>query len=142
VLTRLVRKWKLRQAERIARPLVLTLRDCLENIRDEEGELSDDIRDDEFVLTYIYGMVVGSLERVGKENDGLLAALTLRQTFEYLFGDGQRRAELCAALAKCCDGDFKHAAKLGYSDVQKHAVGSEMPTALIEHLRSYGVRRY
>jgi hypothetical protein len=26
--------------------------------------------------------------------------------------------------------------------VQKHAVGSEMPTALIEHLRSYGVRRY
>ena len=66
MLTLLVRKWKLRQAERIARPLVLTLRDCLENVRDEEGELSDDIRDDEFVLTYIYGMVAGSLERVGR----------------------------------------------------------------------------
>jgi hypothetical protein len=142
VLTRLVHKWKFRQAERIARPLVLTLRDCLENIRDEEGELSDDIRDDEFVLIYIYGMVAGSLARAGKENDSLIAAVALRQTFEQVFGQGQSRAELCADLAKCCDGDFKHAAKLGYSAVQRHAVGSEITTGLVDHLRSYGVRRY
>jgi hypothetical protein len=142
VLTRLVRKWKLRQAERIARPLALSLRDCLENIRDEEDELSDDIQDDDFVLNYIYGMVAGSLERVGKQNDCLVAALVLRQTFEYLFGEGQRRAELCADLAKCRDGDFKHAANLDYSDVQRYTVGSEIPRGLIEYLRSYGVRRY
>jgi hypothetical protein len=142
VFTRLVRKWKLRQAERIAKPLVLTLRDCLENIRDEEGGLSEDIRDDEFVLIYIYGMVAGSLARADKVNDSLIAALTLRQTFEHVFGQGQSRAELCADLAKCRDGDFKYAAKLGYSAVQKHTVGSEVPTGLIEHLRSYGVRRY
>jgi hypothetical protein len=138
LLTRLVRAWKLRQAERIARPLVLTLRDCLENIRDEEGELSDDIQDDEFVLTYIYGMVVASLERVGKEKDSLVAAFALRQTLECLFGQGQKRAELCAQLAKCHDGDFQHAARLGYSDVRRYASGSEIPVGLIEHLRSYG----
>lgn len=116
---------------------MLSLRDCLENIRDEEGELGDDIRDDEFVLTYIYGMVAGTLERAGKENDGLVAALTLRQTLEYLFGEGQRRAELCAGLAKCHDGYFQHAAKLGYSDVQRCAVGADTPIGLIDHLRSY-----
>ncbi len=138
MLTRLVRKWKLRQTEKIARPLVLTLRDCMENIRDEKGELSDDVQDDEFVLTYIYGMVAGRLERVGKEKDGLVAALALRQTFEYLFGDGQRRAEICTGLAKCHDGDFQHAAKLGYSDVQGCAAGSEVPVGLIDHLRTYG----
>ena len=99
--------------------------------------VSDDIRDDEFVLTYIYGMVAGRLERIGKEKDGLVAALALRQTFEYLFGEGQRRAELCAGLAKCCHGDFQHAAKLGYVDVQSYAVGSEVPVGLIDHLRSY-----
>lgn len=137
MLTSLVLKWKLRQADRIAKPLVLTLHDCIENLRDEKGKLSDEIKDDEFVLTYIYGMVTGRLERVGKEKDALVAALALRQTFEYLFGEGQRRAELCAGLAKCHDGDFQYAAKLGYSDVQRYALGWEIPVGLINHLRAY-----
>jgi hypothetical protein len=138
MLTPLVRRWKLRQAKRIAKPLVLTVRDCLHSISDEKGELrSRDIRDDEFVLTYVYGMVVGGLERVGKQRDHVLAALALRQTFEYLFGEGQRRAELCTGLAKCHSGDFQHAARLGYSDTRKYAPGSEIPVGLIDHLRSY-----
>ena len=108
------------------------------SVTDEDGELNSDISDDDFVLAYIFGMVLASLESIGKEKDTWVAALALRQTFENLFGQGQKLAELCAALAKRDDEDFKHAAHLGYSDVRKFLPSSSgTPTGLIEHLRFY-----
>jgi hypothetical protein len=138
VLKYLIGAWKLRQANRIARSLVKPVRVCLVAVTDENGELDPDISDDDFVLTYIFGMVLGSLESIGKDRDAWVAALTLRQTFEYLFGHGQQLAEWCAALAKRDDEDFKYAMHLGYSDVQRFSrSGSGRATGLMEHLKLY-----
>ncbi len=138
MFNRLIGAWKLRQANRIAGRLEKSLRVCLVSVTDEDGELKSDISDDDFVLAYIFGMVLASLESIGKEKDARFAALALRQTFENLFGQGQKLAELCAALAKRDDEDFKHAVHLGYSDVQKFLPSSSgTPTGLIEHLKFY-----
>jgi hypothetical protein len=138
LFNRLIGAWKLRQANRIAGRLKKSVGVCLVSVADEDGELISDISDDDFVLAYIFGMVLANLESMGKAKDTRVAALALRQTFENLFGQGQKLAELCAALAKRDDEDFKHAAHLGYSDVRKFLPSSSgTPTGLIEHLKSY-----
>jgi hypothetical protein len=138
LFNRLIGAWKLRQANRIAGRLEKSLRVCLVSVTDEDGELNSNISDDDFVLAYIFGMVLASLESIGKEKDARFAALALRQTFENLFGQGQKLAELCAALAKRDDEDFKHAAHLGYSDVRKFLPRSSgTATGLVEHLKLY-----
>lgn len=138
MFNRLIGAWKLRQANRIAGRLKKSVGVCLVSVADEDGELISDISDDDFVLAYIFGMVLANLESMGKAKDTRVAALALRQTFENLFGQGQKLAELCAALAKRDDEDFKHAAHLGYSDVRKFLPSSSgTPTGLIEHLKSY-----
>lgn len=138
MFNRLIGAWKSRQANRIAGRLEKSLRVCLVSVADEEGELNSDISDDDFVLAYIFGMVLANLESIGKEKDTSVAALALRQTFENLFGRGQKLAELCAALAKRDDEDFKYAAHLGYSDARKFSPSrSGTPTGLIEHLKFY-----
>jgi hypothetical protein len=139
VFKNLVRAWKNRQADRIAQSLVPPLRKCVEQFVDEDGEMVSDIRDDDFVLTYIFGVVMGRLEASGKQADVEFAAAVLRQTLEHLFGQGQERAELCATLARIGDEDFKHAAGQGYADVREFMRSKQgYPTGLIEHLRVYG----
>jgi hypothetical protein len=141
VFKNLVRAWKNRRADRIAQSLVPPLRKCVEQFVDEDGEMVSDIRDDDFVLTYIFGVVMGRLEASGsgRKVDVEFAAAVLRQTLEHLFGQGQERAELCATLARIGDEDFKHAASLGYADVREFMRSKQgYPTGLIEHLRVYG----
>jgi hypothetical protein len=66
LFNRLIGAWKLRQANRIAGRLEKSLRVCLVSVTDEDGELNADISDDDFVLAYIFGMVLASLESIGK----------------------------------------------------------------------------
>jgi len=139
VFQRLIRALQVRRADRVARGLVVPLRRCLAPFKDEAGEMSSDIRDDDFVLTYILGTVLGRLESSGKQADVEFAGLVLRQTLEHLFGQGQERAELAATLARRGDADFNYAAGLGYADVRDFAKSHTVyPTGLIEHLRVYG----
>ncbi|MBV9886887.1 MAG: hypothetical protein JO119_10110 [Acidobacteria bacterium] len=136
---RLFRKWQLRRADRIARELIVPLRRGLAPFNDEDGEVISDIRDDDFVLTYIFGAVLGSIESSGKKADAAFAGMVLRQTLEYLFGHGQERAELCAALARRGEEDFSCGVAVGYADVREFKKSRiAYPTGLIEHLRVYG----
>jgi hypothetical protein len=65
--------------------------------------------------------------------------MVLRQTLEYLFGNGQERAELCAALARRGEEDFSCGVAIGYADVREFKKSRvAYPTGLIEHLRVYG----
>ena len=136
---RFFRGLKLRRADRIARELVVPLRRGLAPFKDEDGEVISDIRDDDFVLTYIFGAVLGSIESTGKKADPEFTGMALRQTLEYLFGQGQERAELCAALARRGEEDFSYGVAIGYADVREFKKSrTPYPTGLIEHLRVYG----
>lgn len=136
---RLFRSWQFRRADRIARDLVVPLRRGFALFKDEDGEVISDIRDDDFVLTYIFGAVLGSIESPGKKANPVFTGMVLRQTLEYLFGQGQERAELCAALARRGDEDFNCGAAIGYADVREFKKSrTPYPTGLVEHLRVYG----
>lgn len=136
---RFIRAMQIRRADRIARDLVLPLRRCLAPFEDEDGEVASDIRDDDFVLTYIFGAVLGRIESSGKKANPQFTGLVLRQTLEYLFGQGQQRAELCAALARRGEADLSCGVAIGYADVRDFAKSrAAYPTGLIEHLRVYG----
>ena len=137
---RLFRVWQFRRADRIARDLVVPLRRGLAPFEDEDGEFMSDIRDDDFVLTYIFGAVLGSIESSGKKAKPAFAGMVLRQTLEYLFGHGQERAELCAALARRGEKDLNCGVAIGYADVRNFKKSRmPYPTGLVEHLRVYGV---
>jgi hypothetical protein len=139
VFKRFFRALRLRRADQIARGLVVPLRRGLAPFKDEDGEVLSDIRDDDFVLTYIFGAVLGCIESSGKKADPEFAGMVLRQTLEYLFGHGQERAELCAALARRGEEDFSCGVAIGYTDVREFKKSrTAYPTGLIEHLRVYG----
>ena len=139
MFNRFFRGIRLRRADRIARELVVPLRRGLAPFKDEDGEVISDIRDDDFVLTYIFGAVLGAIESSGKKAEPEFAGLVLRQTLEYLFGQGQERAELCAALARRGEEDFSYGVAVGYADVRDFKKSrTPYPTGLIEHLRVYG----
>ena len=133
------RAMRMRRADRISRELVVPIRRGLAPFKDEDGEVISDIRDDDFVLTYIFGAVLGSIESEGKKAEPEFAGMVLRQTLEYLFGQGQERAELSAALARRGEEDFSNAVAIGYADVREFKKSRvAYPTGLIEHLRVYG----
>lgn len=137
---RLFRSWQFRRADRIARDLVVPLRRGLAPFEDEDGEFISDIRDDDFVLTYIFGAVLGSIESSGKKAKPAFTGMVLRQTLQYLFGHGQERAELCAALARRGEKDLNSGLATGYADVRGFKKSrTPYPTGLVEHLRVYGV---
>jgi hypothetical protein len=139
VFKRFFHALKLRRADRIARELVVPLRRGLAPFKDEDGGVLSDIRDDDFVLTYIFGAVLGCIESAGKKADPEFTGMVLRQTLERLFGQGQERAELCAALARRGDEDFSCGVAVGYADVRDFRKSHKpYPTGLIEHLRVYG----
>jgi hypothetical protein len=128
---------KSRRADRIARELVVLLRRGLAPFKDEE--VMSDICDDDFVLTYIFGAVLGCIESEGKKADPEFTGMVLRQTLERLFGQGQERAELCAAMARRGEEDFSYGVAIGYADVREFKKSrTPYPTGLIEHLRVYG----
>ena len=136
---RFFRVWKFQRADRLARDLVVPLRRGLAPFKDEDGEVISDIRDDDFVLTYIFGAVLGCIESSGKKADPEFTGLVLRQTLERLFGRGQERAELCAALARRGEEDFSCGIAIGYADVRDFKKSrTPYPTGLVEHLRVYG----
>lgn len=136
---RFYRGLRLRRADQLARGLVVPLRRGLAPFKDEDGEVISDIRDDDFVLTYIFGAVLGLIESSGRKADPEFAGMVLRQTLEYLFGHGQERAELCAALARRGDEDFSCGVAIGYADLRDFNKSRvPYPTGLIEHLRVYG----
>ena len=136
---RFMQAMRFRRADQIARELVVPLRRCLARFEDEDGEVASDIRDDDFVLTYIFGAVLGRIESTGKKAKPEFAGMVLRQTLELLFGQGQERAELCAALARRGDEDFSYGVAIGYADVRNFKkTRAAYPTGLIEHLRVYG----
>jgi hypothetical protein len=139
VFKRFFRVWKFQRADRLARDLVVPLRRGLAPFKDEDGEVISDIRDDDFVLTYIFGAVLGCIESSGKKADPEFTGLVLRQTLERLFGRGQERAELCAALARRGEEDFSCGIAIGYADVRDFKKSrTPYPTGLVEHLRVYG----
>ena len=67
---RFFRVLRFQRADRIARELVVPLRRGLAPFKDEDGEVISDIRDDDFVLTYIFGAVLGCIERAGLVHRG------------------------------------------------------------------------
>ena len=139
MFNRLFHAWQFRRADRIARALVVPLHRGLAPFKDEDGEVISDVRDDDFVLTYIFGAVLGSIESNGRKANAEFAGMVLRQTLEYLFGQGQQRAELCAALARRGEEDFSCGVAVGYADVRDFKKSrTPYPTGLIEHLRVYG----
>jgi hypothetical protein len=139
VFKRFFRAMKFRRADGIARELVVPLRRGLAPFKDEDGEVISDIRDDDFVLTYIFGAVLGCIESSGKKADPEFTGMVLRQTLELLFGQGQQRAELCAALARRGEEDFSYGVAIGYADVRDFKKSHKAyPTGLVEHLRVYG----
>jgi hypothetical protein len=139
VFKRFFRVWKFHRADRLARELVVPLRRGLAPFKDEDGEVISDIRDDDFVLTYIFGAVLGCIESSGKKADPEFTGMVLRQTLERLFGQGQERAELCAALARRGEEDFSCGIAIGYADVRDFKKSrTPYPTGLVEHLRVYG----
>jgi hypothetical protein len=139
VFKRFFHVFKFQRADRIARELVVPLRRGLAPFKDEDGEVLSDIRDDDFVLTYIFGAVLGRIESSGKKADPEFAGMVLRQTLERLFGQGQERAELCAELARRGEEDFSYAVAIGYADVREFKKSrTPCPTGLMEHLRVYG----
>ena len=139
MFTRFFRALKMRRADRIAQELVVSLRRGLAPFKDEDGEVISDIRDDDFVLTYIFGAVLGCIESSGKKADPEFTGMVLRQTLEHLFGQGQERAELCAALARRGEEDFSYGVAIGYADVRDFKRSrTPYPTGLVEHLRVYG----
>ena len=64
---RFMQALRFRRADQLARELVVPLRRCLARFEDEDGEVASDIRDDDFVLTYIFGAVLGRIESTGKK---------------------------------------------------------------------------
>jgi hypothetical protein len=91
------------------------------------------------VLTYIFGAVLGRIESAGRKADAEFTGMVLRQTLERLFGQGQERAELCAALARRGEDDFSYGVAIGYADVREFKKSRRpYPTGLVEHLRVYG----
>ena len=139
MFNRFFRVWKFQRADRIARELVVPLRRGFAPFKDEDGEVISDIRDDDFVLTYIFGAVLGRIESAGRKADAEFTGMVLRQTLERLFGQGQERAELCAALARRGEDDFSYGVAIGYADVREFKKSRRpYPTGLVEHLRVYG----
>jgi hypothetical protein len=138
VFKRFFRALKFRRADAIARELVVPLHRGIAPFEDEDGGVLSDISDDDFVLTYIFGAVLGRIESKGKKADPEFTGMVLRQTLERLFGQGQERAELCAALARRGE-DFSYGVAIGYADVREFKRSrTPYPTGLIEHLRVYG----
>jgi hypothetical protein len=138
VFKRFFRILRFRRADRIARELVVPLHRGFAPFKDEDGEVIADIRNDDFVLTYIFGAVLGCIESAGKKADTEFTGMVLRQTLERLFGQGQERAELCAELARRGE-DFSYGVAIGYADVREFKKSrTPYPTGLIEHLRMYG----
>jgi hypothetical protein len=139
VFKRLIATWKFWQADRIARSMTRAIRVYLLRVTDENGKLNPLVPDDDFVITYIYGMTLANLIWLGKEKDFWIPALTLQQVFERLFGRGRELAERCFSLVEQHDDDYEDASKMGFSEARKmiESQGKHIAIGLIEHLKLY-----
>jgi hypothetical protein len=139
MLKRLIAAGKIWKADRIAQSIVRPIRVCLLRVTDETGQLNPLVSEDNFVLSYIYGMTACYMEALGKKEDTWICAYAVQQTFEHLFGRGRELAERCLELANRNDEDHKYAVQLGYSETRKaiDAKGVSLLSGLMEHLKLY-----
>ena len=109
--------------------------------RDANGKLDPRMQNDEFVLSYIWGVIALSVEANGV-NDQEESGYVIRQVFEHLFpGSGRVVAELCVLRASQKDKDFLQGMQLGVSEMDQvlNSGGEKIFKGLLDHvLANYG----
>ena len=123
------------EANRMAHRVVVFLEPSLKFCRDSDGQLDLRMQIDEFVLAYIYGVIIAFVGNSGTLPEGE-PAFTARQVFDRLFPrQGRLITELCTVRVNEKDKDFSRTMEVGSAETSQAIASQEqlIPQALQDY---------
>ncbi len=105
------------RAGKTAHHIISFIKPCLILVWSSEGGIDAKLKDDMFILGYVYGVIAAFLEGL-KVTDQEEAGYSIQQVFERLFpGQGRPVTEICNQYALQKSPEFMRSTRLGFSEM-------------------------